>query len=115
MTYPDPLQQSELSVHFTQQALASDSPPVLLDCRELHEWEYCRITGSVFTPLSAFRYHIDRLALRPEEPIIVYCHHGVRSLSAVHYLRETGYFNSFSMAQGIDAWSMQIDTSVPRY
>ena len=115
MTYPDPLQQSELSVHFTRQALTLSLAPILLDCRELHEWEYCRITGSVFAPLSAFRDYVHHLSIHPEDPIIVYCHHGVRSLNAVHYLRETGYLNSFSMAQGIDAWSIQIDASVPRY
>jgi rhodanese-related sulfurtransferase len=50
-----------------------------------------------------------------EGPLIVYCHHGVRSLNVVHWLREQGIEACQSMAGGIDAWSLVVDPSVPRY
>jgi len=50
-----------------------------------------------------------------QPPLIVFCHHGVRSLSVVDWLRRQGVENCQSMAGGIDAWSTMIDASVPRY
>ena len=50
-----------------------------------------------------------------QAPLIVYCHHGVRSLNAVQWLREQGIENCQSMSGGIDRWSCEIDPSVARY
>jgi rhodanese-related sulfurtransferase len=55
---------------------------------------------------------------RLEETIplmIVFCHHGVRSLTVVSWLREQGLAECQSMAGGIDAWSREVDRTVPRY
>lgn len=48
-------------------------------------------------------------------PIVVYCHHGVRSLHAGAFLKQMGLKNLFNLRGGIDAWSIQIDPGVPRY
>jgi rhodanese-related sulfurtransferase len=50
-----------------------------------------------------------------ESPLIVFCHHGMRSLQVVSWLREQGIESCSSMAGGIDRWSLDIDPSVPRY
>ena len=50
-----------------------------------------------------------------ETTLIVFCHHGVRSLNVVDWLREQGVHACQSMAGGIDAWSAVVDQSVPRY
>ncbi len=50
-----------------------------------------------------------------EAPLIVYCHHGVRSLNVVNWLREQGVGPCQSMSGGIDAWSLAVDPSVGRY
>jgi len=50
-----------------------------------------------------------------EKPIVVFCHHGMRSLQVVAWLREHGVENCLSMAGGIDRWSLEIDPAVPRY
>jgi rhodanese-related sulfurtransferase len=47
--------------------------------------------------------------------LYVLCHHGVRSLRVTHWLRERGFSAVSSMQGGIDAWSTDVDTSVPRY
>jgi rhodanese-related sulfurtransferase len=47
-------------------------------------------------------------------PLVVMCHHGMRSAHAVHHLREAGY-DALNLAGGIDAWSREIDPQVPFY
>jgi rhodanese-related sulfurtransferase len=49
------------------------------------------------------------------KPIIVHCHHGVRSLRVTHWLRDRGFAAVSSMQGGIDAWSTEVDPNVPRY
>ena len=50
-----------------------------------------------------------------DRPLVAYCHHGIRSLRAVHFLREHDFPEALSLQGGIDAWSRAIDPSVPRY
>jgi len=50
-----------------------------------------------------------------EATLIVFCHHGVRSLNVAHWLREQGVAACQSMSGGIDAWSALVDPAVPRY
>jgi rhodanese-related sulfurtransferase len=54
-------------------------------------------------------------ALADEQPLAVLCHHGVRSLNVVMWLRQQGIENCFSITGGIDRWSSEIDPSIPRY
>ena len=86
---------------------------LLLDVREPAEWETARIEGAQLMPLRdlpAQFGQLDRQAV-----IVVHCHHGGRSSQAVHYLRSRGYRGATNLAGGIDAWSAEIDPSVPRY
>ena len=53
--------------------------------------------------------------LPPQEPIVVMCHAGSRSARVAQYLNDNGYPNAVNLAGGIDAWSVAIDPSVPRY
>lgn len=85
----------------------------LIDCREQDEWDLCRIEGARLIPLSDFGV-LAPAQLSPDVPVVVYCHHGMRSLRATQWLRAKG-FQAWSMAGGIDAWSEEIDTQVPRY
>ncbi|MEO1129948.1 MAG: rhodanese-like domain-containing protein [Planctomycetota bacterium] len=50
-----------------------------------------------------------------EKTVVVMCHHGIRSLSVAAVLRSIGFEEAYSMAGGIDRWSMEIDQAVPRY
>jgi rhodanese-related sulfurtransferase len=50
-----------------------------------------------------------------DKPIVVHCHHGVRSLRVAKFLREKGFAHAQSMKGGIDAWSVEVDPAVPRY
>lgn len=86
----------------------------LIDCRELDEWNFNRLPQARHAPLSDFvRFGAGLVELG--KPVIVYCHHGIRSMQAVRWLRARGLENAWSMTGGIDAWSDRIDLSVPKY
>lgn len=112
---PDPQFTNELSAIKCRELLSIEKPPVLIDCREIHEYEYCRIQGATLVPLSCFQGNAEAEIPAPDTPVIIYCHHGVRSLHATYYLRDQGYTHVYSMRGGIDAWSLDIDPAVPRY
>jgi adenylyltransferase/sulfurtransferase len=73
------------------------------------------ISGSILLPLGQFAQRAGELGEPVAVPVVIYCHHGVRSLSAAHLLERAGWSNVASLAGGIDAWSRQIDPKVPRY
>jgi len=88
----------------------------LIDVREPHEFALAKIAGATLVPMRSVPGELQSLEASAEEaPLIVYCHHGVRSLNVVHWLREQGLEACQSLAGGIDAWSLAIDPSVPRY
>jgi rhodanese-related sulfurtransferase len=86
----------------------------LIDVREPEEHAICRIEGASLIPMRSVPQHLQELD-NDGPPIVVFCHHGVRSLSVVDWLRRQGVENCQSMAGGIDLWSLQVDPAVPRY
>ena len=85
----------------------------LLDVREPHEFQYASIADSVLIPLNKIP---QRLAeLDPKQDIVVICHHGMRSQQAANYLERSGFNMIANLKGGIDAWSCDVDGSVPRY
>ena len=88
----------------------------LIDVREPNELQLARIAGAELVPMRSVPAELSRLDAQADEaPLIVFCHHGVRSLNVVHWLREQGLSACQSLAGGIDRWSVEIDPSVPRY
>lgn len=87
--------------------------PFLLDVREPYEFSMARIEGAVLIPLGTLPYSLDKLD--PNAEIVAYCHHGMRSADAVGFLIQQGFKNVKNLVGGIDAWSVQVDPSVPRY
>ena len=91
----------------------------LLDVREPWEFEAAHIetkdgAGAKLMPMADVpsRAHQE---LDPEDHIVVVCHHGVRSLNVTAWLRQQGFEKAQSMRGGIDAWSRQVDATVPTY
>jgi adenylyltransferase/sulfurtransferase len=85
----------------------------LLDVRTPLENRVCRLEDSKLIPLMELP---DRFSeLEKGEEIVVYCHHGNRSARAVDFLRRMGFENVKNLTGGINAWSLEIDPSVPRY
>ena len=88
---------------------------VLLDCREQDEWDYCHIDGATLIPMSELQSRVVELEQHRDSEIIVYCHHGVRSLQVAMWLQQQGFQQAASMAGGIEEWSLDVDPDVPRY
>ena len=109
----------EITPRDTAERLRSSGTRVLLlDCRRREEWDTARIDGAVLIPMDQLERRADELEDDEGErsrEIVVYCHHGVRSLRVAATLRALGFPNVKSMAGGIDAWSVGIDPGVPRY
>jgi rhodanese-related sulfurtransferase len=95
--------------------LVRDGNVVLLDVRTPGEWEVARIPGAILLPLSELPHRLHEIMHHQSKPVIVHCHHGMRSLRAVKWLRQQGFIHAKSMAAGIDGWSLWIDPTVPRY
>jgi rhodanese-related sulfurtransferase len=87
----------------------------LLDVRQPWEHEVAALPGSQLIPLDQLPARAAEV--RPPEgaAVVVYCHHGVRSRVAAAVLERAGLAEVFSLAGGIDAWSLSIDPAVPRY
>ncbi|MFN9131685.1 MAG: rhodanese-like domain-containing protein [Phycisphaerales bacterium] len=109
----------EVSPRQTRDLLArSDDRPLLLDCRRPEEFAVARIDGAVLIPMDAIESRLDELEDEQgsrDRPIIVHCHHGMRSMRVTAQLRAHGFANVHSMFGGIDLWSLDIDPRVPRY
>jgi rhodanese-related sulfurtransferase len=107
-----PLQLQELLVAHAD--VQEKEKPVLLDVREPWEFEAARIEGSVLMPMGDVPGRAFQ-ELDPEAHIVTICHHGVRSLNVAVWLRNQGFEKAQSLSGGINAWSAEVDATVPRY
>lgn len=114
---PDPQQTMEVAVEDVAAwlQLPPGEQPRLIDCREQEEYDYCRIERAEWIPLGVLPDSLEKFDSGVERGVVIYCHHGMRSMHAAAILRNHGVEKVFSMAGGIDAWAQRIDTSVPRY
>jgi len=104
----------EITVDQLKQLLAQPEPPLLLDVREQWEYDTAHIPNSTLIPMNEIPARAFK-ELDEEQPILVMCHHGARSLSVAAWLRNQGFEKAQSVSGGIDAWSRQIDPTIPRY
>ncbi len=88
---------------------------VLLDCREQDEYDTVHISEAILLPMSQLTTRYTELEPYKDHEIAVHCHHGGRSLQVANWLRKQGFSRAKSMTGGIDAWSSEIDPSLPRY
>ena len=86
----------------------------LVDVREPWEFQTAKIDGATLMPVGDVpsRAHQE---LDPDKHIVVYCHHGVRSMNVTSWLRQQGFEKAQSLAGGIDRWAREVDPSVPKY
>jgi rhodanese-related sulfurtransferase len=86
---------------------------ILLDVREPEELEVAKLAEALHIPM---RQVPDRLAELPKnQTIVVMCHGGGRSARVAAYLLANGFERVFNLRGGIDAWSVEVDPTIPRY
>ena len=106
----------EVTVEDVERRLAGGETLALIDVREPFEYQIAKIEGAELVPMQTVPDQLDALRDRASAaPLVVICHHGVRSLNVVQWLRRQGVENCWSMAGGIDHWSVAVDPTVPRY
>lgn len=104
----------ELTPQELQARLQRGESLQLVDVREPEEYEYCHIAGSLLLSLGDIPQHVEELAT--DRPVVLICHHGVRSAQALGYLQHRhGLNNLLNLRGGIHAWSVQVDPSVAIY
>jgi len=110
-----PVEVPQLSAGRLAERRASGESIFLLDVREADEVERARIEGAHWIALGELEGRIGELTAVKDEPIVVHCHLGGRSARAVQLLRERGFSKVENLDGGIEAWSLTVDPSVPRY
>ena len=90
-----------------------NTPHLLLDVREAPELAICGVTGAIHIPMGDVPGRIEEL---PQDiPLVVMCHHGMRSQRVMQYLRNAGWDNAINLEGGIDAWADQVEPGMQRY
>ena len=105
----------ELNVEEFKAWLDDDSKkkPLILDIREVWEYQKSRLPDTQLMPMRTVPARMFELDKHQE--IVVMCHHGVRSRMMTQFLEQQGFTAVYNLTGGIDAWSKQIDPSVPLY
>ena len=103
----------EIDVHTLASMLAENVSHTVIDVREADEIAICKIAGSHSIPMQQVPQHLDTLPR--EQPLIILCHHGMRSAMVADFLRKNGFPNALNLAGGISAWAQQIDPDMPSY
>ncbi|MFB3923989.1 MAG: molybdopterin-synthase adenylyltransferase MoeB [Terriglobia bacterium] len=111
--YVPPTKVPEITPVEVKKMMDEKKPFVLIDVREPHEYQICKIPGSKLIPLGevARRMH----ELNSADDIVVHCRSGMRSAQAVEFLMKSGFRKIHNLKGGILAWSDQVDPSVPKY
>jgi adenylyltransferase/sulfurtransferase len=105
----------QITPHDLATRMANDHPVYLLDVRQPAEHALAALPGSVLIPLNELATRAPEIRPEPGALLVVYCHHGMRSLSGAALLQRLGYQNVVSLAGGIDAWSCEVDPGIPQY
>src|ERR1700683_3260230 len=108
------LPQLEVDCRTLRARLDAGESILLIDCREQHEYDLVQIEGSRLIPMSELLKRARELDGEQEAELVVFCHHGVRSLQVATWLRRQGFSKASSLSGGIDRWAQEIDPTLPR-
>ena len=102
-----------ITVQELKEKLERGDKIVLIDVREPWEYNIAKIPSAQLIPLGTLGTEYKKLD--PNAEIVLHCHMGMRSMDATQFLLQQGFKNVKNLTGGINAWSLQIDPSVPRY
>jgi len=109
----DPLANIEITPSEVKDMMDRGEKFLFVDVREKWEFDTSWIQGTVLVPMREIPANLAKF--EEADQIVLFCHHGIRSLDAAAWLRAQDVAGAKSMAGGIDRWSAEIDPSVPRY
>jgi molybdopterin/thiamine biosynthesis adenylyltransferase/rhodanese-related sulfurtransferase len=109
----EPTRVPEVTATEVKKMMDERKPFVLIDVREPHEVQICRLPGSTLIPLGDFPKRMHEL--NSAEEIVIYCRSGERSARAVGLLMKAGFRKIQNLQGGVTAWAEQVDPSVPKY
>jgi molybdopterin/thiamine biosynthesis adenylyltransferase/rhodanese-related sulfurtransferase/molybdopterin converting factor small subunit len=109
----DAPQDSDIDAVEVKAKMDRGEPFVLIDVREPHEYQICRIPSAKLIPLGELPKRVNELNTADE--IVAHCKSGVRSARAVDFLKKAGFRKVRNMRGGILAWSDRVDPTVPKY
>ena len=93
-----------------------DKNAILLDVRTPEEFEIVNLShvgGHLHIPMDTIQDNLDKLD--KDQPILIYCHHGVRSMHVQYFLLQNGYDQVYNLIGGIDAWANEVEPNLTRY
>lgn len=95
----------------------ADPPPLLLDVREPWEFALCHLAGAQLLPMRQVPAAVGRQAplLDPDTPLVVICHHGIRSQQVARFLEHQGFTRVMNLQGGVDRWAREIDPGMATY
>jgi rhodanese-related sulfurtransferase len=102
-----------ISVFQLQELRQTGAAHLVLDVREPDELAICAVENAVHIPMAQVASRLSDLPA--DRPLVVMCHHGMRSLRVVQYLRANGFDNAVNLDGGIDAWAAAIEPAIGRY
>jgi rhodanese-related sulfurtransferase len=108
-TMPISIQPQDLAQLLQQQ------PVFLLDVRLPAEHNFVALPNSVLIPIQELATRWNEIQPKPNDKLVIYCHHGVRSWHAAMFLEQQGFTNVHSLEGGIDAWALEVDEGMKRY
>lgn len=87
--------------------------PLLLDVRAPWEYELCHVAGSKHLPMHVVPARLGEL--RPDQDVVVICHHGGRSMQVAMFLERAGFSSVHNLMGGVEAWARDVDPTMARY
>lgn len=103
----------EITPSQLKQKLDANEQLVIIDVRESFEYDICNLNG-ILIPLNELENNIHKIPR--DKNVIVMCHHGRRSKLAIEVLQQKhNYKNLLNLSEGIDGWSIKVDSTVQQY
>ena len=87
--------------------------PLILDVREIWEYEKCHLDNSLLMPMGSIMSLID--TLDKDKETVVVCHHGIRSIQVARYFLSIGFTKIINLKGGLDMWALEVDNNMQRY
>ena len=104
---------NSISAQEAKKLLQSNSALKLIDVRETWEYKLAKIKNAQLIPLREFPKRLSEF--NSNDSYLIYCHHGSRSFFACAYMIQQGFKEVYNLDGGIDSWSSEVDSSIPKY